>query len=50
MDAMAQEESLLYSIPIAVLNYVFRTRLSEFYWKVSLLIRETHMIKKIREN
>jgi hypothetical protein len=49
MDAMAQEEFALLD-SIAVLNYVFRTRFLNFYWKVSLLIRETHMIKKIREN
>jgi hypothetical protein len=49
MDAMAQEESL-HSIPIAVLNRMFfRTRFSEFYWKVLLLIRETHD-KENKEN
>jgi hypothetical protein len=49
MDAMAQEESLLYSIPIAVLNLCFQNHeLSEFL--LFRLIRETHMIKKIREN
>jgi hypothetical protein len=51
MDAMAQEESLFYSIPIAVLNRMFfRTMSSEFLLESFASIRETHMIKKIREN